>query len=141
MFAFYVATLSALTPPVCAAVFVAAGIANASWTETAWHTVRLAMIKYLLPFIFALHPPLLMEGSMIEILVTLIIAIIGTVMLSAALSGWLAGPVRWALRLPLLLASLATLYPELSTTIGGLIVGGLIWFWRIAAFRRSPRLG
>jgi TRAP transporter 4TM/12TM fusion protein len=141
MFAFYVATLSALTPPVCAAVFVAAGIANASWTETAWHTVRLAMIKYLLPFIFALHPPLLMEGSMIEILVTLIIAIIGTVMLSAALSGWLAGPVRWALRLPLLLASLAILYPELSTTIGGLIVGGLIWFWRIAAFRRSPRLG
>ncbi|MEN9773067.1 MAG: hypothetical protein RL322_137 [Pseudomonadota bacterium] len=130
MFAFYVATLSALTPPVCAAVFVAAGIAGAPWTETAWHTVRLALIKYLLPFIFALHPPLLMEGSVGLVVITLIVAIVGTVMLSSALSGWLGGPLHGVLRGVLLAAALFVLYPEWRTSLLGLSVGAAVWFYR-----------
>jgi TRAP transporter 4TM/12TM fusion protein len=143
MFAFYVATLSALTPPVCAAVFVAAGIAGAPWTETAWHTVRLALIKYLLPFIFALHPPLLMEGSAWLVTITLIVAIVGTVMLSAGLSGWLAGPMTGTPRALLIIASLLVLYPEWRTSAVGLIVGFGIWIvrWRAAGRHTRPAVG
>jgi len=130
MFAFYVATLSALTPPVCAAVFVAAGIAGAPWTETAWHTVRLALIKYLLPFIFSVHPPLLMEGGLAIVLATLAVAIAGTIMLSAALSGWLAGPLTGLPRALLLGAALMVLYPEWMTSAAGLLLGTTIWLTR-----------
>ncbi len=134
MFAFYCATLSALTPPVCAAVFVAAGLANAPWWDVAVQTLRLAVIKYILPFIFALHAPLLMVGDGMTILVTLAFATAGTLGLSAAFSGYafapLNGPWRWAMGV----ASLAILAPEPVSSIIGLTVAlAVAWVnWRAA---------
>lgn len=138
MFAFYVATLSALTPPVCAAVFVAAGIAGAPWTVTAWHTVRLASIKYLLPFLFALHPPLLMEGSALAVLITLGFAIIGTMLLSAAFSGWFAGPLAPLTRIVLGVASGAVLLPEPVTSLIGAGVAITVLLPRLRGLRKVP---
>jgi TRAP transporter 4TM/12TM fusion protein len=131
LFAFYVATLSALTPPVCAAVFVAAGIAGAPWTETAWHTVRLAIIKYLLPFLFALHPALLMEGSAALVLGTLVVAVIGTVLMSASLSGYLAGRLSPLPRAAMFIASALILAPEpVSSAIGLALAAALVFLLR-----------
>jgi TRAP transporter 4TM/12TM fusion protein len=126
LFAFYVATLSALTPPVCAAVFVAAGIAGAPWTETAYHTVRLAIIKYLLPFLFALHPALLMEGSVAMVLVTLVVAVIGTVLMSASLSGYFARPLSPLFRIALFVAAALILAPEPISSLVGLALAGAL---------------
>jgi len=56
MFVFYYACLSALTPPVCAAVFVASGISGESWLSTAREAMRLGAVTYLLPFLFIFYP-------------------------------------------------------------------------------------
>ncbi len=41
LFVFYFATISVITPPVCIAVFVAAGIAKAGWLQVAGQAIRL----------------------------------------------------------------------------------------------------
>lgn len=56
MFVFYYACLSALTPPVCAAVFVASGISGESWLATAKEALRLGAVTYFLPFMFIFYP-------------------------------------------------------------------------------------
>ncbi|WP_142846359.1 TRAP transporter fused permease subunit [Telmatospirillum sp. J64-1] len=63
LFVFYFATISVITPPVCIAVFVAAGIAQTHWLPTAGEAVRLGAITYLVPFLLLLYPGMIGQGG------------------------------------------------------------------------------
>ncbi|MGR3375317.1 TRAP transporter permease [Salipiger abyssi] len=67
LFVFYFATISVITPPVCVAVFVGAGIAQTNWVPAAFEAVRLAAITYLLPFLLLLFPGMVLEGGALSI--------------------------------------------------------------------------
>lgn len=144
MFIFYFATLSAITPPVCAAVYVAAGIAEASWVKVALHTVRFAVIKYLMPFLFIFHPGLLwMEGAN-GVLVAALASALGAVLLSAAFTGYLFAALAPAVKLVLGIAALAVMWPNpIVQMVGLLVAAGLVLLnWqsgRQAAAEGSPR--
>lgn len=68
LFVFYFATLSVITPPVCVAVFVAAGIADTNWLPAAGEAVRLAAAIYVIPFLLLIYPALAGFGGAIDIL-------------------------------------------------------------------------
>jgi len=89
MFIFYFATLSAITPPVCAAVFVAAGIAESKVVPTAIQTMRFAGIKYVLPFLFVFRPELLLSGDLVNTSFIFGCAALATVAFSGAFSRYL----------------------------------------------------
>lgn len=63
MFVFYFGVLSAITPPVAIGAFAAAPIANAHPFTTAVYAVRLALVGFIIPFIFIYEPSLLLVGS------------------------------------------------------------------------------
>ena len=83
MFIFYFGLMSMLTPPVAMASYAAAGIAGASLWKTSWDGLRLGASGYLLPFVFALNPALLWQGSTLAILYAC-----ATVLFSGAMLGW-----------------------------------------------------
>ena len=112
MFIFYFATLSAITPPVCAAVYVAAGIAEASWLKVAIHTIRFAAIKYLMPFLFIFHPGLLGVNGFWDMLFTATACGIGAVLLSGVFSSHLLAPLNGPIKLALAVAALAIMWPD-----------------------------
>ena len=67
MFIFYFAVASAITPPVALAAFAASSITNAGPMNTAFSAVRSGIVMFIIPFVFALYPEiLLIEESMIE---------------------------------------------------------------------------
>ncbi|MCB1405344.1 MAG: TRAP transporter fused permease subunit [Rhodobacteraceae bacterium] len=59
MFVFYYGVASSLTPPVAIAAYAAAPIAGANPLMTAFMSFRLGMAKFIIPFIFAFYPTLL----------------------------------------------------------------------------------
>ena len=63
LFVFYFATISVITPPVCIAVFVAAGIAKAGWLQVAGHAIRLGATTYVIPFLILAYPALIGLGD------------------------------------------------------------------------------
>ncbi|MCC3305296.1 TRAP transporter permease [Sneathiella sp. HT1-7] len=63
MFVFYFGVLSAITPPVAIGAFAAAPIANAHPFTTAVYAVRLALVGFIIPFIFIYEPSLLLVGT------------------------------------------------------------------------------
>ena len=63
MFVFYYATLSVITPPVCIAVFVGAGIAETEWTQTAKYALSLGAVTYVIPFLFIIYPGMLAQAG------------------------------------------------------------------------------
>ena len=67
LFILYFGLLSMLTPPVAIASYAAASIAKSNMWQTGVTGVRLAFVAYLLPFVFAFNPALLMDGSWLAI--------------------------------------------------------------------------
>lgn len=67
LFVFYFATISVITPPVCVAVFVGAGIAQTPWTSAAVEAVRLGAVTYVVPFMLLLYPGMIMQGGAVAI--------------------------------------------------------------------------
>ncbi len=98
LFLFYFGLISMLTPPVAIASMVAAEMAGADMWKTGFIGVQLAASAYLLPFLWAFNPALLLEGSLPAILSVVITAIVAgfllahsvTVLGSGKAAGWAA---------------------------------------------------
>lgn len=106
-FVFYGALLSALTPPVCTAVFAAASITKTPWFPIAVQSMRLAAMKYLLPFFFVYLPAVLLIGRPFEIVTSVIGGLAASLLVSAGLVGFYRSRLSWPLRLIILVAGVS----------------------------------
>jgi TRAP transporter 4TM/12TM fusion protein len=134
MFAFYFAILSAITPPVALAVYAAAGLAKANIWTTGWAAMRAAAPAYIVPFMFAYEPALLMIGDWQTIAFATLSATVGVIALAAGFFGYLLAPLALWQRGVLLVAAVLLIVPEvISSIVGGailLLVGGGQWYAR-----------
>jgi len=87
MFVFYYATISVITPPVCVAVFVAAGIAQTRWVEVAVEAVKLGAVTYVIPFMFIAYPGMLAEGGWLEIVEAVVSGLVFTMAFAMLFGG------------------------------------------------------
>jgi TRAP transporter 4TM/12TM fusion protein len=83
-FIFYFGLLSMITPPVAVASYAAASIAGSDLWRTGLSGVKLAAAAYLLPFVFALNPALLLVGQWNEILYAILAMLVAGYLLSLA---------------------------------------------------------
>jgi len=128
LFIFYFSTISAFTPPVCAAVFVASGIAKSDWFKTGIRAVSLGVSAFLVPYIFVFSNELLLIGSPLNVVWAAITGIIGVSLLSAAVMGNYIHNISWPLRVVLFAAGLLSIYPDLLTDLIGIAVAVIVYF-------------
>ncbi len=67
MFVFYFAVASAITPPVAVAAFAAASVANTEPMRTGVSAVRVGIVMFVIPFVFAWYPELLLIEEAVTI--------------------------------------------------------------------------
>ncbi|MEC1524993.1 TRAP transporter fused permease subunit [Neobacillus niacini] len=88
-FILYFAVVSAITPPVCSAAFIAAAMAEANWVKTALTAMRMSFAAFIVPFIFAYNSSLLLvEGTGSEVIIDIVTAILGVISFCAMSSGY-----------------------------------------------------
>jgi TRAP transporter 4TM/12TM fusion protein len=134
LFLFYFGMVSLITPPDCLPVYIAASIARANFWQTGWTAMRLGIAAYIVPFIFALHPPLIFIGTAKEILIAIFTAVVGVVLLGAGCAGYLFRPLSWLKRGLLWLAALMLLLPAWSDAwliadFAGFVLAGAVVAW------------
>ncbi|MGA7485503.1 MAG: TRAP transporter fused permease subunit [Xanthobacteraceae bacterium] len=88
MFLFYFGLLSMLTPPVAVASMVAAGMAGSDMWRTGLEGMKLAVIAYLLPFLWCFNPALLMDGTPVAIVLAVLSTTVAACMLGRALQSF-----------------------------------------------------
>lgn len=134
LFVFYFAALSFLTPPVCVAVFVAATIADSDPMDTAWQSMKLAIVAYIVPFVFVMDPGLLLMGPTSGIVLNIASALLGLGAVSIALVGFARGPVKVAMRVAFLLVGIGAFLPDVTISLicMALIVAGVAFVLRSA---------
>lgn len=113
MFVFYYGVASSLTPPVAIAAYAAAPIAQANPLITAFMSFRLGMAKFIIPFIFAFYPTILIieEFSLLPFLWILARTCFCIWLFSSALSGF----DRRKLTVPEIVIRFATAFTCLAT--------------------------
>ncbi|MEO5734435.1 MAG: TRAP transporter permease [Rubrivivax sp.] len=127
LFVLYFAVLSAITPPVAMAVYAANGLSGARLMETSWAAVKLGLTGYIIPFMFAFSPSLLMMADLSTVVLSAVTATIGVVCLAAGLhQHFFFGPARWWERLMLIAAALVLIKPGWTTDLAGLVIIGLV---------------
>ncbi len=126
LFVFYLAILSAVTPPVCGAIFIAAGMAEADWVETAKFGLKLSFAAFLLPFLFVYDPSLILIGTPISVIISVIRAALALLLISAGFMGYWQTACGIGSRLLLIAAGGLLCIPNMWTSFAGILVGLLV---------------
>ncbi|UCC66446.1 MAG: TRAP transporter large permease subunit, partial [Deltaproteobacteria bacterium] len=131
LFIMYFGVMSFLTPPVAIAAYVAASIAGSEPMRTGFTGVRLGIIAYVVPFVFALAPSLILIGSVEHILVTVTTALLGTVFLAISFEGYLFDNLSIFKRIFFAIGAFGLLMPHVIGTIVGLCLIMPLFFWEL----------
>ncbi len=144
LFLFYFGMISLITPPDCLPTYTAAAIARADFWKTGWTGMRLASVAYVVPFMFAFQPALILVGGAGEIALAVATASLGVVLVGIGCAGYLFRPLGWGQRAWACLAGLALFLPPvggvppLVLDLIGFCLGAALVLWERAAARRAP---
>ena len=130
MFVFYFACLSAVTPPVAIAAYAAAGISGGDVNKTGWTAFRLALVAFVIPYMFVFSNALLMIGSVGVIVRACITASIGVYIFSSGMSGWFVHRTNIIVRCLLILTSLLLIDQGFATDIVGIVLAVAIYAYQ-----------
>ena len=127
MFAFYFGVVSTITPPVALASFAGAAIAKSPPMATAVESSKVGIAKYIVPFAFIYNPALLMEGSYLISLYSLLSVLLAYWSMTLGLEGYLNKPLNVYTRIIAFVSSILLLLPPLSIFYGvsGFLLNGV----------------
>jgi len=135
MIVFWLSQDSNVTPPVCLTAFAAAAIAKTPPMATGFVAWKLAKGLYIMPILFGYTA--FLTGDVWQVLLIFGVALLGIMALGGALEGHLERPIGWPLRILLVGAGIALLWPNtpLLEAAGAITVLGLL-FWQVRLERR-----
>ncbi len=115
-FIFYFGMMSMVTPPVALAAYAAAAIAGSGIMATGFAAFRFALVGFALPYAFVLRPALLWlsnDGStpaLWTVIGNFALTLVGTVILAAAIAGYLFNKLSLRARGLLFIAAIALFF-------------------------------
>jgi TRAP transporter 4TM/12TM fusion protein len=137
LFILYFAILSGVTPPVALAAYIGGAIAGSHWFRTALTATKISLGGFLIPYMFIYHPPLLGNGTALEIALAVGSGVIGITALAASTIGYFLRPCSWLERGLLLAAALMLISGQLITDVAGIAVIGGLFAWQYLKNQRS----
>ncbi len=135
MFTFYFGIIADITPPVALAAYAGSAIAKSNPFKTGVQATKLAIAAFIIPYIFAFSPSLLLINTTpLQIAQIVITSLIGMVSLSAAMEGYFYTFTNRFERLLFFAGGLMLIFPEGITDLAGfclIVVACSIQFYKI----------
>ncbi len=107
LFVFWFALLSTITPPVCGAVFIAAGMVGENWLKVSLYAMALGLGLYIIPLAIIANPDLI---ALTENPLTALLQFVKVGIFLGAISYGVIAPLNTYLRLLLVLAGLSGIF-------------------------------
>ncbi|MGD8561987.1 MAG: TRAP transporter fused permease subunit [Desulfarculaceae bacterium] len=138
-FVFYYAVLADLTPPDAVTSFAAANLAGSEPMATGLEGFRLGIAGFLVPFAFIYQPALLLNGSIWEIFLSLMLTALGVICLAAGVIGQMGDKLALLPRLLALAAAILLVFPAFGLNYVGLVLGLGLLFWSYGKNMRQKK--
>ena len=136
LFVFYFGCLSAVTPPVAVAAYAAAAIARCNPMRAGVEAARLALVAFIVPYMFVYGPALLMIGERWQIALAALSSIAGVALFAAAIQGFALGPLSRPQRWTLVVAALTLIKAGSWTDLFGFTVAFVVMALHLREHRR-----
>ena len=137
-FVFYFGIVADITPPVALAAYAGAAIAKAKPMQTGVTATRLAIGAFIIPFVFAYSPSLLLIDTVwYEVILLSITAAIGIFGVASGLSGYLYRDMNLIERIITMAGGLMLIIPGIATDLGGIALVGAVFAWQYFFSRRK----
>lgn len=141
-FVFYFGAMSNVTPPVALAAYTGAGIANADPVETSWTALRLALPGFIIPFIIAYDPIILLEVAdeglnYVRLVLVLLTALVGIYSLSVGLGGFLKVRLNIVEKVLFVVTALLLITTQSITDVIGIALFALLVIFHILRSKRA----
>ena len=138
MFVFYFGIVADITPPVALAAYAGSAIAKSDPFKTGVLATRLAITAFIVPYIFAFNPAmLLIDTTVIEVVRIVITSLIGIFGISSAMEGYMLTDMKGWERLIIAGGGLMLIDPNLLTDLLGVLIIGSIVMVQMAKVRQG----
>ena len=122
-FVFYFGIVADITPPVALAAYAGSAIAKSDPMKTGINATKLAIGAFVVPYIFAINPSmLLMDQGFVNAVIVIITSLVGIFAIAAALNGYILRMVSWWERILLIAGGLTLLIPGVVTDLVGIVL-------------------
>ncbi len=129
-FVFYFGIVADITPPVALAAYAGSAIAKAPPMKTAFNASKLAIAAFIVPYIFAMNPAmLLIDTTPLQVVIVVATSIIGIFGVAAGLNGYLYKPMNPLIRIVLIAAGLLMMDPTVTTDLIGIVLMAAVVLW------------
>ena len=131
MFVFYFGIVADITPPVALAAYAGSAIARSNPLKTGVQATKLAIAAFLIPYVFALNPSLLLVGSTpLQVVSVTITAFIGMFGVASAVEGYLFANMNPIIRIIALAGGMMLIIPGIATDIAGISLVALVFVFQ-----------
>jgi len=137
MFLLYYAVISVITPPVCLASFAGAAIAEAPAMRTGWISCKIAIVAFIIPFMFVFEPALLLIGDATSVSLATVTSLVGIIAVASGMQKYLLTDANVLEQAMLIIGGLNMAYPGMVTDILGLSLIGIVVFTQLFKKRRQ----
>jgi TRAP-type uncharacterized transport system fused permease subunit len=128
LFVFFFGCISTITPPVALASYVSAGIADADVNKVGWVAFKYGLVSFILPYMFVYGPALLLEGSLLQIIISVAVSILGVYALSISIVGYYKGNIDMLKRIVIFVGGILLINQGYISDIIGLLLIGVVLF-------------
>ncbi len=135
LFVFFFGTLGNISPPVAPTSFAAAGLAGTDPVRTTNLAFLFSLPTFLVPYLFAYSPEVLLMGQLGKILLRVFTSFIAVSSMAVAFQGYLLQGLGWFQRTGFLIAGILLIYPYWVTDIIGYLLLGILIFLHVMATR------
>ena len=137
-FVFYFGIVADITPPVALAAYAGSAIAKSDPMKTGVNATKLAIAAFIVPYIFAMNPSmLLMDQGVLAAIQVIITSCLGIFGIAAALEGYVVTRAPWWQRILLAAGGLCLIDPNLMTDVVGVAVIVVVVVLQIVMRKRS----
>ena len=140
-FVFYFGIVADITPPVALAAYAGSAIAKSPPMKTAFNASKLAVGAFVVPYVFALNPAmLLINTSPWQVALVIVTSIVGIFGVAAALNGFLFRRINPLLRVLLAAGGLLMLDPAPFTDLIGVVLLAAALAWQYFGAKRASNI-
>jgi len=123
LFVFYFAIMACVTPPVALGAYAGAALAKTDPLKTGFEASRIAVAGYIIPYMLIYNQGIMLRGSFMEILLSLIAAAIATYLVVIGFEGWMLTRLNYGERAALIIAAILIPFPILLSVGQGIFLG------------------
>ncbi|MCR4600265.1 MAG: TRAP transporter permease [Clostridia bacterium] len=137
-FVFYFGIVADITPPVALAAYAGSAIAKSNPMKTGVNATKLAIAAFLVPYVFAFNPSLLMlDQGVASTTLMVVTSLVGIFAVAVCMNGWFFIRQPALLRLAFLVGGLTLLYPGLASDVIGFSIVGVLMLISVIVSRRQ----